>query len=351
MVEARAARSRGPRTGEARGNSPSLGDRLRRGLERADRAQQRRRWTAIPVAILRKFSDDHAGRHAALIAYYGLFSLFPLLLVLVTVLGFVIQGDPGLQERLLDSALGQFPIIGEQIRGNVRALTGSFVTLAIGLSGALWSGLAVISAVRTAMDELWNVPRREQPSFVRSKLQALAALGILGVAALLAAFLASIGTNGGWLGPPLRVAALIGTAGLNVAVFAAIFRVLTVANIPWRTVLPGAVVAGLTWVAMLAIGSWLVGERIRDATHVYGFFAIVIGLLAWVYLGAQMMLLCAELNVVLARKVWPRSAFAPNQTTEPDRRALAGEAKEEAAHPDETVDVRFEDQEREARSG
>jgi YihY family inner membrane protein len=319
-------------------------------LDRLDLAQQRHRWSAIPVAVIRKFGDDHAGQHAALIAYYGFLSLFPLLLVLVTLLGYAIQGDPELQELVLDSALGQFPIIGEQLKGNVRALTGSFLTLAIGLGGALWSGLAVISAVRTAMDELWNVPRRAQPSFARSKLQALAALAILGTAVVLSASLASLGTNGGWLGPFLRVAALAGTAGLNVVVFAAIFRVLTVADVSWGAVMPGAVVAGLTWVAMLAIGSWLVDKQIRDATHVYGFFAVVIGLLAWVYLGARMTLLCAELNVVLERRLWPRSVLARPETTEPDRRSLAGEAEDEAAHPDETVDVRFEERQR-PRSG
>lgn len=331
---------RGPGDGEGPGASRTLGARARSVVGRADQAQQRHRWSAIAVAVVRKFSDDRAGRHAALIAYYAFFSLFPLLLVLVTILGFLIQGNPDLQRRVLDSALAQFPIIGQQIRGNVGALTGSFAVLAIGLGGAIWSGLAVISAVQDGMDEVWNVARKDRPSFVRAKLRALAALGVLGVAVMAAALLAGLGASG-WLGPAIRVLAFVGTVALNVGVFAAMFRLLTDADLRWRDVLPGATLAGVVWVGMLVVGSWLVDRQVREASHLYGFFAIVIGLLGWIYLGAQMALLAAELNVVLKRRLWPRSLLETAETTEPDRRVLAGEVKEEAARRDERVDVRF----------
>jgi YihY family inner membrane protein len=338
---ARPTEPREPGDGEGLGASRTLGARARSVVERADRAQQRHRWSAIAVAVVRKFSDDRAGRHAALIAYYAFFSLFPLLLVLVTILGFLIQGDPDLQRRVLDSTLAQFPIIGQQIRSNVRALTGSFAVLAIGLGGAIWSGLAVISAVQDGMDEVWNVARRDRPSFVRAKLRALAALGVLGVAVMAAALLAGLGASGGWLGPALRVLAFAGTVALNVGVFAAMFRLLTDVEVRWRDVLPGAALAGVVWVGMLVIGSWLVDRQVREASHLYGFFAIVIGLLGWIYLGAQMALLAAELNVVLKRRLWPRSLLERAETTEPDRRVLAGEVEEEVARRDERVDVRF----------
>lgn len=336
------ARSPGADAGPGASRAPSLLERLKGIAERADREHRRRPWLAVPVAVVRKFGDDRAGHWAALVAYYGFFSLFPLLLVFVTILGFVIQGEPDLQRQILRSALAQFPIIGTQIERNVHALTGSAWALALGIVGAIWSGLGVVTTVQGAMDEVWNVPRRARPPFLKSRLEALAALVVLGTATILAGLLAGFGTNGGWAGPALRAVALAGTFAINVAVFAAAFRFLTEADVSWRDVLPGALTAAVAWMVLLVVGSWIVDQQIRGATEVYGFFAIVIGLLGWIYLAAQVVMFSAELNVVLKRRLWPRSVMDVPPTTEPDRRALAGEATEEAARPEQSVEVRFD---------
>ena len=73
---------------------------IQRTLQRIDAFQQRRKWLAFPFAVVKKFGDDRAGNLAALIAYYGFFSLFPLLLVMVSVLGFILRGHPDLQSRI-----------------------------------------------------------------------------------------------------------------------------------------------------------------------------------------------------------------------------------------------------------
>jgi hypothetical protein len=108
----------------------------------------------------------------------------------------------------------------------------------------------------------------------------------------------------------------------------------------WRQVVPGALLLAGTWMALLALGTWLVDRQLRGASELYGFFAIVLGLLSWLYLGAQMMLVSAELNVVLARGLWPRS-LQPPPLTEPDREVLTAEATEEAARPSQDVHVHF----------
>src|SRR5579862_6543222 len=103
---------------------------LSAGLHTLDAAQQRSRYLALPVAVIKKFADDNGGQMAGLIAYYGFFSLFPLLLVLVTVLGLVLQGDVSLQDKIVDSSLASFPIIGPQIRSSVHSLNGGGIPLA-----------------------------------------------------------------------------------------------------------------------------------------------------------------------------------------------------------------------------
>lgn len=329
------------------GRDPRRGNgdhRLSSLVEGIERAQRRRRWLAIPVAVVRKFGDDRGGQWAALIAFYGFFSLFPLLLVFVTVLGFAIEGDPELQRQVLRSALAQFPIIGAQIESDIEAITGSPWIVAVGLAAAVWSGMRVIGAVQGALDELWDVPRRDRPGFVRSRVEALVTLVVLGVAATGIGLLAGVGTSAGWVAVSLRALALAGTVALSVGVLVAIYTLLTEAEVSWRDVVPGAVLGAIGWAALLVIGSWFVDRQIRGATEVYGFFAVVIGLLAWLSLAATWFLLAGEFNVVLRRHLWPRTAIPRDEAvTESDRRALAAEATEEAARPEEAVEVRFDD--------
>jgi uncharacterized BrkB/YihY/UPF0761 family membrane protein len=140
----------------------------------------------------------------------------------------------------------------------------------------------------------------------------------------------------------VKALSLSGTVLVSIAVFAFAYRVLTVAEVRWRDVLPGAIVAAVAWTILLLLGSWLVDQHIRHASQVYGFFAIVIGLLTWISLVAQLFLLAAEINVVRARRLWPRSLVDPPLASE-DRRVLADQVEEERARPEEQVDVTFED--------
>ena len=313
---------------------------LQRALDRIDAAQQRRTWLAFPFAVFKKFGDDRAGNLAALIAYYGFFSLFPLLLVFVTVVSMVIAGNPELQRRIIDSAVSQFPIVGEQIAKNVHAIKGSGVALAVGIIGALWGGLGVIQAAQNAMNGVWNVPRKDQPNFVKSRARSLLTLVVLGVFVICSAILSGLSSSAGGIGMFLKVVAIAGSVALNLVVFLAAFRILTVENLTWREVLPGALCAAAAWSALQYLGTYLVAHQLKNASAVYGFFAVVIGLLWWIYLGAQVSLLSAEVNVVLKRRLWPRSLTQP-PLTEADRRALEQLAREEERVPQQRVDVRF----------
>jgi YihY family inner membrane protein len=309
-------------------------------MRRIDAFQQRRPWLAFPIAVVKKFGDDRAGNLAALIAYYGFFSLFPLLLVLVTILSFVIQGDPELQQRIIDSALSRFPIVGDQIAKNVHAIKGSGLALAIGILGALWAGMGVVQAVQNAMNAVWNVPLKRQPNFLKTRLRAVVMLAVLGVAVLASAALSGLSSSAGGLGPFLKILAMLGSVLLSLVLFLAAFRILTVEDLRWRDVLPGALIAAVLWSAMQYLGTYIVAHQLKQASAVYGFFAVVIGLLSWIYLGAQIALFCAEINVVLKRKLWPRSLVQP-PLTEPDRRELENLAKEQERRPEEEVEVRF----------
>jgi YihY family inner membrane protein len=305
-----------------------------------DAVQRRHKWLAFLFAVFKKFGEDDAGSKAALIAYYGFFSLFPLLLVFTTVLGFVLNGHTALQQKVLHSALRQFPIIGDQITTSSHSLKGSGLALAIGLIGTLWAGMGVTQAGETAMNAVWNVPARKHPNALFSRLRGLVLLVIFGVGVLATTFLAGFGSSGA--GEAAKIGAIAVAAIINLGMFLVAFRVLAAESLSWRDVLPGAVVATVLWEILQAIGGWYVARSLKGASQVYGFFAIVIGLLGWLYLGAQMTLFAAEINVVLRRRLWPRSLVQPPLTTK-DKEVLRSLAKMEERRPEEEIVVRFKD--------
>lgn len=309
-------------------------------LTKVDRFLQRHPATAFPVAVFKKFGEDEAGNLAALIAYYGFFSLFPLLLVFVTVLGLVLRGNPDLQRTIVDSALANFPVIGPEISRNVRALPGSGLVLGIGIFLTLWSGLGVVKAMQSAMNTVWNVPYKRRPNFLVSTLRAVAMLAVLGVITLASAAAGSVGAgSSNWLWGVLGIGISL---VMNFALFLLAFRILTIEDVSWADVSPGAAVAAVAWTALQAVGGYYVAHQLQGASEVYGTFALVIGLLAWIFLSAQVTLYAAEVNVVKKRRLWPRSIVQPSLTGA-DVQALTQYAKEEERRPEERVDVEIED--------
>jgi membrane protein len=317
----------------------SLNDRLRA----LDRRQQQSRWLGFLAAVLKKFSDDGAGQLAALISYYGFFSLFPLLLVFVTVLGFVLQGNPSAQDSVLHSTLSQFPIIGDELQRNVHSLKGSGLDLAIGLIGALLAGLGITGAAQNGFNQVWHVPHKHRPNFLTSRLRGLGLLFVLGVLAILSTAAAGFVTAGGQSALAVIGGVLVALI-VNLLLFFTAFRLLTASEVPTRDLLPGVLVGAILWQVLQHVGGYYVAHVVRHAKETSGLFAFVLGLLAWLYLGGQVTLLAAEINVVRARRLWPRSFFS-DSLLEADRRALTSSAEVEERVEEENVEVTFDEPE------
>jgi membrane protein len=303
-------------------------------IRRFDRFQQRHAFLGIPLAVLKKFSDDGAGNAAVVIAYWGFFSIFPLLLLFVTILGFVLQGDASAQQSITHSVLKQFPIVG--IRPET--LRGSPVGLAVGIAGTLLSGLGVTIAAQKAFNLVYTVPHRRQPNFLVSRLRGLEVLVAVGVLQVLSSVASGIVT-GGFGGVWVAIAGIALSLVLDLLLFAAAFRLLTDASVPTAELWPGVLLATVGWAALQAVGGLYVAHVVKGSQATYGTFATVIGLLVWLYLGARIVVYAAEINVVLTRHLWPRSLIDPPIPA--DRRARAGLAKMEERDDKQSVDVTF----------
>jgi YihY family inner membrane protein len=309
---------------------------------RVDEYQRRHRWAGFVFAVMVKFGEDSSGNLAVLLAYYAFLSIFPLLLALVTILGYVLAGHPQLEHEVFDSAIGQFPIIGQH--GPMRALTGNPAALVIGLLLTIWSGLSVAQTGQTAINAVYLVPPTQRPGFLPRVLRSAELVGVGGLGLIVTTLVQGVVSGSGSYGLPSGLGtqaagAVISVAG-NVALFVYLYRRLTVVELTAKAVLPGSIVAGVVWFVLQKVGTSLVNTKVQGAESTYGTFAIVIGLLFWFYLLAQVVLLCAEINVVAERRLWPRGLTAmlgSRAATVADCRAYAGYAQRE--HHAFNVDV------------
>jgi YihY family inner membrane protein len=308
-------------------------------LRKFDRYQQSHPAIGFPIAVLKKFSDDQAGGLAALIAYYAFFSLIPLLLVFSTGLAFVLHGHPSVYNQVRDSTLAEFPIIGAHLKQDSSTLHGSGLALVVGIVGALLPGLGATQAAQNAFDRVWAVPYKDRPSFLVRRVRGLGMLVMLGTLNLASTVVAGLvtGSNTGLLE---TIAGILVTLAANLVIFVAAFRLLTSDTISLRQLIPGAVIAAVFWAILQAVGGIYISHVYKHASAVNSLFELVIPLLTWLYLGAQVTLYSLEIDVVRSRRLWPRSLFDPPGGA--DRKTLRSLAKIEERDEAEIVDVTFD---------
>ena len=307
-------------------------------LHAIDRRQQQSRRLGFIAAVIKKFSDDQAGQLAALISYYAFVSLFPLLLVFVTILGFVLQGDPDEQKKILDGTLGQFPIICDQLK--LQPLTGSAAALVIGIVLSLLAGMGITNAAQHAFNRIWNVPFKRRPDFLHARLRGLGMLAIFGTLMIVSTAAAGF-VGAASHGAPTVAAGVAVAFVVNLVLFTSAFKLLTAVELSWRELLPGVIVATVGWQLLQHLGGYYIEHELKRTGPLYGVFALVLGLLAWLYLGAQLTIFAAEINVVRRQRLWPRSFFAA-PLLEADKRALTSSAEVEERVEEENVEVNFD---------
>lgn len=286
-------------------------NRFSRRLEVLDRFQRRHAPLAFAMAVVRKYLDDRADALAALVTFYGFLAVFPLLLVFMTLVSLAAGPHTQTEKELVDSALAQFPIVGKQLQQNIRALNrGEPLLFMVSALGFLWGAFGITSWLQRASAAMWGVTHVRPPSLALRALRGLLLLVVLGAAIVLSSVATGASTIGAQFFGGNAVIERVGafTVGLvvNVAAYLAAFRILDNEGVPTKRLLPGALLGGIGWTVLQALGGYLVGHRLERSSELYGFFAIVLGLVFWLNIGTQLFLFATELNVVHVRHLWPR---------------------------------------------
>jgi len=298
---------------------------LQRIMDALDRVQRRVSPAAFAVAVQKRYSDDRGGMYAALITFYGLLSVFPLLLLFITVASRILGPDSKATKSLIHSALAQFPIIGSDLSTQIHALNRGhgLATIASALF-LLWGSLGVTSALQAASGEAWRRPRHREPNLWIRTGRGLLLLGVIATAVVLTTISASIAASG-YLAQfsSLLAPALIIIGGVvNVTSYLLALRILSPQGTRFRALLPGALVGGVGWTILQQVGGYLVSHQLQRTAAIYGFFATVLGLIFWLNLGARLFLYANEITIVRALHEWPRGLFDPSEAA---RASLAAE--------------------------
>ncbi len=314
---------------------------IERAIRRVDAGQRRFTPAAFVFGVIKKYGDDNGGVLAGNLAYCCFVSLFPLLLILVTILGLVAASNPAFRKDAIDAVANQVPLIGHQLTGNVHELRrSSTIGLVVGLLVLIYGVTGLAQAGLFTMTQIWNLPGPARPGYAQRLGRSLLFLCLLGGGVIVTTGLASLNTYGHnaviW-----AVLAQFLAVAVNFGMYLGAFRALTPKGVSTRDLLAGAAAGGVAWTLLQILGTYLVHHFLHSAS-VYGVFATVLGLLAWIYLAVRVTVYAAEINVVLARRLWPRSVMQP-PLTEADRASMALQALQNQRREEQQIEVTFDD--------
>ena len=315
---------------------------VERAMRAVDATQRRFTPTAFVFGVIKKFGDDNGGVLVSNLAYSAFVALFPLLLVLVTILGLVVAGHPAIRTDVLNAVANQVPLLGHTLTGNVQTLRrSSTIGLIVGLLALMYGATGLAQAGLFTMEQVWNLPGPARPGYVQRLGRAVLFLALIGAGVAVTTGLSSLTTylhhNGFWFDLLVEVV----TAAFNVGMYLGAFRVLTPKGVPTGKLLPGAITGGVLYTVLQVVGTWLIHHYLHSDS-VYGVFATVLGLIAWIYIAVEVTVYSAEINVVLTRRLWPRAIVQP-PLTEADRASMALQALQNQRRPEQHIEVTFDD--------
>lgn len=314
---------------------------VQRFIDSVDSFQQKHKALAFPYALVKKYGDDEGGYQGALITYYGFLALFPLLIVATSVVGLIAKHDTHLRTKLLADINSYFPIVGSQLQSSVHSSSRTGLALVFGLIITFFGARGVADAIRHALDHVWEVPKAKRAGFPKGPLKSLALIAGGGLGLLVAALLSSYATATFGYSFAFRLLPIALSFLMLLGVYSFVFRVGMSTKRAYRQLLPGAAVAAFGMQILQTLGGYLITHQLRNLNGAYGQFGLVLAILFWLYLQAQVFLYAVEINTVRAFGLWPRS-ITNDPFTPADRSAFKLYAERETYQiPAEEVNVRF----------
>lgn len=261
--------------------------------------RERWRWFDVFAEMMDGWRRHLSGRNASILAFFTFLSIFPLILAAITILGFVLEGDADLRDRIVDGAIAEIPVLGTTIEEQPEAISGNWFALLIGLGGALWSSTKAFVGLQFALDDAWEVPIDDRAGMPVQRGKALLGLAIIGGSQIGSIVITSI-VNAADLPGIGRVLLQLSAFAINIVVIAAMYRFLTSATPTWHEVWPGAIPAGIVLTLLQIFGTALV-KSFADGAEAFAIVNTIVGIITWLSLVGITVVMAAELNAAIVR--------------------------------------------------
>jgi membrane protein len=283
-------------------------------IEKVDRFQRRHPVIGFPLAVIYKFFDDQGPYLASALTYYAFIAIFPLMLLGSSILGLVLRGEPQWQQAILDSALGQFPIIGDQL-GRPEGLQGSISGVAIGAFAALYGAQGLGQALQNTQHTAWAAARNNRPNPFFARVKTLVLLITAGGALLTVSVVSTTISTTDLFAQHLDRGAKWGLTVVTVLLVGSfltvLYRFAATRQRSIRRAAPGGFSLAIMWQGLQYIGAAYVERVLIGTTEMTKTFGLVLGLVGFLWLGAVMAVIATEINVVWARRLYPRALLTP----------------------------------------
>lgn len=307
-------------------------------LRNIDASQRKHSLFGFIYAVVKKYGEDNAGYLGAVITYYGLLSLFPLLIVFTSLSQLLLRNDPSLRNRLSSSVTHYFPIIGNQLQQGIHSPKRTGIALIISLLVMLYGARGIASAFQYSLNSLWHTPSFKQPPFLKNLARSFGIIGAGGIGLIAAVFLSSYTVALGHA-IVIKILATLLSVVILWLMFIILFKLAVAGHKHIHSVITGAAVAAVGIQILQTGGGAILAHELKGLNNIYGTFALVIGLLFWIYLQAEVVLYAAEVQVVKNYHLFPRSL--QGSLTDSDKLAYTRYAKGTRQNKDEKIDVHF----------
>ncbi len=311
-------------------------------VQRIDTYQRRHKIVGFPFAVIKKYGDDQAGHQAALLTYYGFLSIFPLLLVLTTIVKVLIRNNAELRTKIIENVTNYFPVVGNELQKNVHTFGSTGWILVIGTLLTLFGARGVADTLRNGINHVWQIPYAQRSGFPHGILKSFAIIFVGSIGLLLAPVVSGYAINVGGRGWLMSAVALSITLAILYLMFLVLVRIALPTKVPLGHLRPAAIISTLGLATLQIAGGYVIKHQLSHLDSLYGTFAVVLGLLFWLYLQAQIFFYAIETASVRALGLWPR-AIDQQHMTKQDKKALRFYAERNTFNQDSTVSITFKD--------